>query len=111
MNVTVSSTHIGHYMEHFPKNISSAWIAHLINTVSHNASRRAVGAVCPAVAPTMQLLMVLWAVRSENAAAPQACPETVVVQIQHNGILTIWQTWPAAVAQFLGHPGLLWWGE
>lgn len=84
---------------------------HLSNTVSHSALRPAVAAVCPAVAPTMQLLTVLLAVWTENAAAPQACPETVVGPVQHGEICTLWQScWPA-VTQFLGHPGPFHWGE
>lgn len=38
------------------------------------------------VAPTMQLLMVLWAARAENAATPQARPVTVPAQIKHSGV-------------------------
>lgn len=84
---------------------------YLSNTVSHSALRPAVGAVCPAVAPTMQLLTVLLAVWTENAAAPQACPDTVVGPVQHGEICTLWQSCRPAVTQFLGHPGPFHWGE
>lgn len=67
---------------------------------------RAVGAVCPAVAPTVQLLMVLEAVRDENAATPQACPETVDLQIQHTEISAVCQTLSFSLS-FSRHLGLL----